>query len=59
MSMSVTAKKPQLSSPHLRMIIGLCLVTVVALPYWQVGSFDFVDIDDGIYVEDNPNTRAG
>jgi tetratricopeptide (TPR) repeat protein len=35
------------------------LVALVAAVYWRVGSFGFVDYDDGRYVFDNPLVRGG
>ena len=39
--------------------ISLLLVVLVVLVYQQVGGHDFVDLDDYIYVVENPNLRAG
>jgi len=44
---------------HLNSIIGLFLITAVLLVYWQVQNFSFVNIDDSVYVYENPHVRAG
>jgi protein O-mannosyl-transferase len=39
-------------------LAGLLAVSVFAV-YWQTRNFDFVLLDDGVYVSDNPNVQQG
>jgi tetratricopeptide (TPR) repeat protein len=39
--------------------IGVALTALVALVYWQVGGFAFVNFDDDLYVYANPQVAAG
>jgi len=50
---------PQIPSSRLKPIIALLLVTAVLIPYWQVGGFDFIHMDDEDYVTENPIVLAG
>ncbi|HET6491087.1 MAG TPA: tetratricopeptide repeat protein [Syntrophales bacterium] len=40
-------------------LIGLALVIVTAMVFWQVGGFEFVRYDDDKYVMENPVVRSG
>ena len=40
-------------------LIGLVLVVIIALVYGQVGSFDFSQYDDGLYVAGNRHVLSG
>jgi len=43
-----------------KVIISIVFVGIITLAvYWQVGNYDFVSIDDGIYVTKNPNVVSG
>ncbi len=42
-----------------RVLIGLSLLVVTAMVYWQVGEFEFVLWDDGKYITENPVVRNG
>jgi Flp pilus assembly protein TadD len=48
---------PAWSRPHLWIYLGLFLA--VFCVYLQVWNFDFVSLDDQIYVANNPHVRAG
>lgn len=52
-------KNPQIPLSRLKPLICVILVTVVLIPYWQVGDFDFIHMDDEDYVTENQTTRAG
>src|ERR1700722_8143365 len=39
-------------------LAGLLAASVFAV-YWQARNFDFVLLDDGVYVSDNPNVQQG
>ncbi len=41
--------------------ISLCILLMVAIlvVYWQVQYFDFIDLDDNIYVIENPYVQSG
>ncbi len=41
------------------MVICLVLVVGILSCYWQVQNFGFVNIDDSVYVYENPHVRAG
>ena len=45
----------------MRSLIFLCvaLVSIVLAVYWQVGSYDFINLDDGAYVTGNENVKKG
>ena len=40
-------------------LVSVALVLVTLAIYWQVRTHEFVDIDDTIYVVDNPQVRGG
>ncbi|MDI6688467.1 MAG: tetratricopeptide repeat protein, partial [Desulfobacterales bacterium] len=40
-------------------LVSLCLVVVIIVPYLQVINFDFVDFDDGSYVAKNIHVQKG
>ncbi len=42
---------------NLSLYILLALITLAV--FWQVNQFDFVNIDDGVYVTENSNIRTG
>jgi len=44
-----------------RQVLGLCILLIIAAlaVYGQVRHFDFVHIDDNIYVTENPNLKSG
>jgi Tfp pilus assembly protein PilF len=44
---------------HLRLLINLFLILLIVIVYLQVGTFDFVDYDDGLYVTENSHVRNG
>jgi Flp pilus assembly protein TadD len=37
----------------------VCLVLLPLVPYWQVQHHEFINLDDDIYVTQNPEVRAG
>jgi len=39
--------------------ICLSLTLATAAVFWQVGTYDFVDCDDQVYIYENPNIQAG
>jgi len=41
------------------LLICLALVVIIAIPYWQVGGFDFVLYDDDIYLFQNDHVKDG
>ncbi|MBM4074117.1 MAG: hypothetical protein FJ267_00550, partial [Planctomycetes bacterium] len=45
--------------PFLIRVVGLALVALTAAIYWPVLSYDFVNIDDGIYVVFNAIVKQG
>jgi protein O-mannosyl-transferase len=44
---------------RLNLMISLLLILAVVIVYGQVGSFDFVDWDDGLYVTENVHVQKG
>ena len=42
-----------------QLIICLLLISTTAIVFWQVGSHEFVNYDDDVYVTDNPQVQAG
>jgi len=42
-----------------KIIIALLLAGIVLIVYAPVSHFDFVDLDDDLYVRDNPNIKKG
>lgn len=44
-----------------RVKTGICilLTALTLMVYWQVGGFGFIGFDDGLYVSDNSNVKAG
>jgi tetratricopeptide (TPR) repeat protein len=42
-----------------QLVVGLALVLLTWIAYGRVGSLDFVNYDDGMYVTDNPAVQAG
>jgi len=40
-------------------LMGLLLIIVTFAVYWQVGSYQFVNYDDGKYILENPHVRTG
>ncbi|MBA4366423.1 MAG: hypothetical protein C0403_02160 [Desulfobacterium sp.] len=45
-------------SNHIIFISFFLIVTTLAV-YWQVNEFEFVGLDDALYVADNPHTKEG
>ncbi|RLC08223.1 MAG: hypothetical protein DRI57_24435, partial [Deltaproteobacteria bacterium] len=47
--------------PKVRWEFLICLFLVVAtfVPYWQMGTHDFIVFDDNLYVSENPHVKAG
>ena len=41
------------------LLVSLCLIVVIIVPYWQVINFDFVGYDDELYVTENFNVQKG
>ena len=44
---------------HPRLIVVLFLVGIVLITYAPVARYDFVDLDDDLYVRDNPRIKQG
>jgi tetratricopeptide (TPR) repeat protein len=42
-----------------RIVICMVLIGIILAVYWQVGNYDFVGFDDGIYVTANPHISRG
>ena len=47
------------SSPSLRWLLAAALVAAVVAIYWQTTSFEFVNLDDGLYLVENPHVNTG
>ena len=49
------------SLPHIRrdIIISMMLIVATIVTYWQVGNHQFISLDDGLYIFENPKIRAG
>ncbi len=41
------------------LLIALLLVIVTVAVFWQAASFDYINYDDGLYVQSNPSVLAG
>ena len=48
-----------ISYQRLNLMISLFLILVIVIVYVQVGTFDFVDFDDGLYVTENSYVQKG
>lgn len=48
---------PQIKT--LKLLIGLLLVLATLVAYWQVGNNEFINLDDDLYVTDNPHVKEG
>ena len=46
-------------SRRLPLLIGLLLVVLPLSVYWQVQTFEFINMDDPLYITDNPPVRNG
>ena len=46
-------------SAHLPKLISIVLILLSLLTYWQVQNFDFINMDDPLYITDNPPVRNG
>jgi hypothetical protein len=55
----VTSPGPSAGADLRPWAIGVALTALVALVYWQVGDFAFVNFDDDLYVYANPQVAAG
>ena len=44
---------------RLHLLINLFLIMLILIVYLQVGTFDFVDIDDSFYITENSHVRNG
>jgi len=42
-----------------KLIVYLLLILATLAVYWQVNQFDFINIDDNIYVTENPGIKWG
>jgi Tfp pilus assembly protein PilF len=56
---SFTRKESRLSCGRLKIGVCILLTALTLIVYWQVGRFEFIGFDDGIYVSDNPNVKSG
>ena len=43
----------------MKLLLSLFLAAAVLIPYWQVGDFDFIHMDDADYITENRTVRAG
>ncbi len=48
-----------INESHKKIIIYILLAVVTLAVYWQVHQFDFVNIDDNVYVTNNLNIKSG
>ena len=48
-----------ISHQRLSLMISMFLILAIIIVYGQVGSFDFVHWDDGLYVTENPHVQKG
>ena len=48
-----------ISTRHQRLLINFFLIMLIVTVYVQVGTFDFVDFDDSLYVTENSHVRDG
>jgi len=44
---------------RLSLAIALALAALLVVVYWQVHSFDFINYDDNVYIQENPQVSAG
>jgi protein O-mannosyl-transferase len=51
--------KPNISLTKQKLIVYIILAAVTLAVYWQVNKFDFVNIDDNVYVTENFNIKSG
>jgi len=51
--------KLNISQSKFKLIIYIVLTLVTLAVYWQVNQFDFVNIDDNIYVTENSHIQSG
>ena len=56
---SFTRKESRLSCGRLKIGVCILLTALTLIVYWQVGRFEFIGFDDGLYVSDNPNVKSG
>ena len=56
---SFTRKESRLSCGRLNIGVCILLTALTLIVYWQVGRFEFIGFDDGLYVSDNPNVKSG
>jgi hypothetical protein len=54
MALDVTGDNINMQSHRLKFIICLFLILGTLAVYWQVPNHDFINLDDGIYVSNNP-----
>jgi Flp pilus assembly protein TadD len=47
------------SSPLTAWVLAAVLLVAVLAIYWQTTSFEFVNLDDGLYLVDNPRVNTG
>ncbi len=50
---------PQITGYKTKLLLYIILVAVTLAVYWQVHQFDFVNIDDNIYVTENYHIKSG
>ena len=48
-----------ISPQHQQLLINVFLILLILIVYVQVGTFDFIDYDDGLYVTENSHVRKG
>jgi protein O-mannosyl-transferase len=51
--------KFNISQTKLKLIVYIFLTVISLAVYWQVNQFDFVNIDDNIYVTENSHIQSG
>ena len=58
---TVSTSEPCQTVQQKRMVIGVCVALILAClaVYGQVVSFDFVNMDDNLYITENPEMQAG
>jgi tetratricopeptide (TPR) repeat protein len=52
-------KQTRIDSRKQILLVYIALTVVTLAVYWQVNQFDFVNIDDGIYVTENSRVQSG
>ena len=56
---TTSASEKSLLNKYGNLAVCLLLTMAILAVFWQMSGYDFVNLDDNIYVTENPHVQAG